>query len=101
MGKSPPNLHQRITTLIKKTFRLSKEQDQQAWVDNVKSMLDKNMKGAHKFCNSHNLPPKLLNVVANGVVSVRETVEKTVAEWDGVWGGSHGNLWITFRLLKK
>ena len=51
----PPNLSQRLLALIRKSTRLSKETDHQAWVDSVKRMLDKNIKGAHKFCNSHNL----------------------------------------------
>ncbi len=86
-GDFPPNLVARMKALLKKTSRLSKEQNCQEWIDNVKQMLDKNLKGAHKFCNSHNLPTKLITKVSNEVVSIRETVNSSLQEWDGVWGG--------------
>ena len=83
----PPNLEKRLLALIKKTTKLSKEIDHQSWVDNVKSLLGKNMKGAHRFCNAHNLPDKIITQVAEGGVSIRGAVEASVKEWDGVWGG--------------
>ena len=84
----PPFLNNKVDGFIRKTSRLHKERTHSDWVEAVKEMLDKNLSGAHKFCNSHNAPTKLVTVTHEGFISTRGAVESTSLEWEGVWGGS-------------